>query len=94
MATNHEFYIARAEESALEAAAASLDNVRERALRSEAVWRGMANRALTIEHDRETTKRDREERIAAEKAARLAAVVPISRGWWRTQDSPDAPGTD
>jgi len=40
-----EFYLTRAEESARDAAGATLQNVRERALRSEAVWRDMADRA-------------------------------------------------
>jgi len=47
-----EFYMQRAEESAEEARKATLDNVRERALRSEAAWREMANRAGAIEQGR------------------------------------------
>ena len=70
MASNHEFYLARADEAAKEAKATSLQNVRERALRSEAAWRGMADRALQVEKDRETARVHREERIAAEAAAR------------------------
>jgi hypothetical protein len=67
MATGHQFYLLRAEEAAREASETSLDNVRDRALRSEAAWRGMADRALTIERDREIAKREREERITAEQ---------------------------
>jgi hypothetical protein len=70
MAGSYEFFVQRADEAAKEAAAASLDNVRERALRSEAAWRGMADRALQIERDREVARQHREERIAAEEAAR------------------------
>lgn len=70
MATSYEFFLLRADEAANEAAAASLDNVRERALRSEAAWRGMANRALQVEREREVARQHREERIAAEEAAR------------------------
>lgn len=68
MGTNHEFYLIRAEESAKEAAGTALTNVRDRALRSEAAWRDMADRALTIEREREVARREREERIAAEAA--------------------------
>lgn len=45
MAVTHEFYTARADEAAREAEATPLGNVRHRALRSEAAWRGMADRA-------------------------------------------------
>ena len=67
MANGHEFYLLRANESAREAAETALENVRERALRSEAAWRGMADRALTVERDREIARRQRDERIAAEQ---------------------------
>lgn len=52
MAQTIAFYIERAEESAQEARNATLQNVRERALRSEASWRAMAVRAQTIEDNR------------------------------------------
>ena len=70
MATNHEFYLLRANEAATEAAGTSLQNVRDRALRSEAAWRGMADRALQVDREREVARQHREERIAAEEAAR------------------------
>ncbi|GGZ99510.1 hypothetical protein [Novosphingobium arvoryzae] len=44
MATQ-EFYLARAGEARAEAAVCTLDNVRERALRSAAAWEAMAARA-------------------------------------------------
>jgi len=44
-----EFYEARAKEAADEALGATLENVRQRALRSEAAWRGMADRAIAVE---------------------------------------------
>jgi hypothetical protein len=68
MAQNFEFYDERAREAAREATVATLDNVRERALRSEKAWRVMADRALTIEQDRVEAKRARDERIALELA--------------------------
>ena len=49
MSTTREFYIARAEESANEAANATLANVRERAERSAAAWREMADRMERVE---------------------------------------------
>jgi hypothetical protein len=44
-----ELYEARAKEAADEARDATLENVRLRALRSEAAWRGMADRAIAAE---------------------------------------------
>jgi len=69
MAGNYDFFVQRADEAAKEAAVASLNNVRERALRSEAAWRDMAKRALHIEHERDVARQHREERIAAEELA-------------------------
>jgi hypothetical protein len=43
-----EFCEARAKEAADEATCASLDNVRERALRSQAAWQAMADRATEV----------------------------------------------
>ncbi|WP_126171963.1 hypothetical protein [Altericroceibacterium xinjiangense] len=67
MSQSFEFYTARADESAGEASAAKLTNVRDRALRSEAAWRQMADRASSIEQERVTTAREKEERRAAEQ---------------------------
>ena len=64
--TTREFYLARAEDAAKEAAAATLDNVRERARRSEAAWRSMAARMAGIEEQREISERVRQDRIARE----------------------------
>ena len=68
MAQNFDFYDERAREAAREANAATLDNVRDRALRSEKAWRVMADRALTIEQDRIDARRAKDERIAMEMA--------------------------
>ena len=43
--TQQEIFLARAAEAKMEAEAATLANVRERCLRSEAAWAGMAARA-------------------------------------------------
>lgn len=66
MSVQHEFYLARAAEAKREADAATLSNVRDRCLRSEAAWLSMAERAERTEKMRA--------RSEAEKAA--AAMVP------------------
>lgn len=43
--SQHEFYAARAAEAKRDAESATLSNVRERCLRSEAAWAEMASRA-------------------------------------------------
>lgn len=63
--SNH--YIAQADACAREAAAATLDNVRERCLRSEKSWRLMAERQLRAESMRA--------RLAEEKAERDSVEV-------------------
>ena len=60
MALTYEFLIARADEAAAEAGKTQLENVRIKALRSEAAWRDMAARALRIQQDREDRVRVRE----------------------------------
>lgn len=45
MSQTFEFYSERADDAAAEAKAATLDNVRERCLRAERTWRGLANQA-------------------------------------------------
>ncbi len=49
MSVTSEYYMARASESALEADRATLENVRERHLRSEAAWLAMARRLTRTE---------------------------------------------
>ncbi len=55
MALPYEFLVARADQAAQEAAVALLDNVRERALRSEKAWRAMADQVLEVARNREAT---------------------------------------
>ena len=55
MSTHHDFCLARAEEALRDAEAAKLANVRERCLRSAAVWNGMAERAARTERKRAET---------------------------------------
>lgn len=53
MAQQEDFYFARAAEARTEADLATLDNVRDRALRSAAAWEAMATRAAGITVARE-----------------------------------------
>ncbi|WP_199797882.1 hypothetical protein [Erythrobacter sp. KY5] len=52
--------MARADEAAVEASEASLDNVKQRALRSEAAWRNMANLTMKMDKEREKARLERE----------------------------------
>ncbi|MBO6768079.1 MAG: hypothetical protein JJ901_07210 [Erythrobacter sp.] len=61
----YEFYAARAAEAAADAEAATLDNVRERALRSEATWQALADQARSVAEQRR--------KIEAKKAAEREA---------------------
>ena len=70
-----DFYTARAEEAAAQAEAAVLDNVRERSLRSERVWRSLANQARDVERAREKAAQIRAERKALEAEAEAAAAA-------------------
>jgi hypothetical protein len=70
MSQSYEFYAERAREAADEAAAATLDNVRERNLRAEKTWSALAEQARKVKADRLRT----EEAKAAQRAAEAAAV--------------------
>jgi len=52
MSQTYEFYAERAKEAADEAAAATLDNVRDRNLRAEATWAALAEQARKVSADR------------------------------------------
>jgi hypothetical protein len=73
MSQGFEFYQARAEESAAEARAAVLDNVRDRALRSEATWRALADPARAVAKERLRVENEKAVR-RAEEAAEAAAL--------------------
>ena len=77
MSQTFQFYDARAKESAAEAEKAELVMVRERAERSSAVWRSLANQAKKVERDRAKAELVRAERRAAEaeEAARIAEAA-------------------
>jgi hypothetical protein len=72
MSTQQQFYTDRANEARRDADAATLDNVRERCLRSEAAWTEMAARAGRTERMR--IKSD------AQKLAARAGQEPSEAG--------------
>jgi hypothetical protein len=72
MSQTFEFYDARAREAAAEANAATLDNVRERNLRAEKTWRGLAEQARKTLAERAKADHERAERRAAEAAEQSA----------------------
>jgi len=65
--TDRETYLARAAQARADADAATLDNVRERCLRSAAAWNEMAERAERTEQMRQT--------LLAEKAKLAQAAA-------------------
>ena len=66
MMAQTEFYLERAKEARVTARAATLDNVRDRWLRSEASWTELADRSQRSEKMRD--------KLIAEKAAERAAL--------------------
>ena len=68
MAQTYEFYNERADEAAALAAKATLENVRERELRSEKTWRGLAEHARRTIEEREKADRARADKRAAESS--------------------------
>lgn len=66
MTQTFEFYNARAEEAAADAKAATLENVRDRNLRAEKTWRGLANQARRVLLDRQKTEAAKARRLAEE----------------------------
>lgn len=71
MSQSYEFYAERARDAADEAAAATLDNVRERNLRAEKTWAALAAQAHRVKSDRLRT----EEAKAALRAAEAAETA-------------------
>lgn len=69
MSQTYEFYAERAREAADEAAAATLDNVRDRNLRAEKTWKALAEQAHKVKADRIKAEEARAATRAAESAA-------------------------
>ena len=59
MALTFDFCVTRAEEAALAAEEAKLDNVRDIALRSEETWRKMAEQIKSVHDTRDAMKKER-----------------------------------
>lgn len=66
MSQTFEFYSTRANEAAREASEATLDNVRDRALRAEATWRGLAEQTRKVTRNREKARLERLAKTTAE----------------------------
>jgi hypothetical protein len=66
MAQTYEFYRERADEAASLARKATLDNVRDRELRSEKTWRGLAEQARKTAEERVKYDQARAEKRAAD----------------------------
>jgi len=66
VADSYEFYKQRAEAAAAAASDAVLENVRERELRAEKTWRGLASHARAVAKQREKVEREKAEARAAE----------------------------
>ena len=71
MYQSFEFYEARAQEAALEADAATLDNVKQRNLRAEKSWTRLADLARKVATDRAKAEQAKAEKRAAELALQL-----------------------
>ncbi|NNC60065.1 MAG: hypothetical protein HKO05_08745 [Erythrobacter sp.] len=68
MSQSYEFYTARADDAARAAKAAVLANVRDRELRAEKTWRGLAEQARAVAAQREKIVREKAEARAEEQA--------------------------
>ena len=75
MAQTYEFYCERADEAAALANKATLDNVRERELRSEKTWRGLAEQARKTAVQRVKSDRERAEKRALEAEEATAGLA-------------------
>ena len=76
MSQTFEFYSERADDAAAEAKLATLDNVRERCLRAENTWRGLANQARRTLVQRQKADAARmAKRIEEAEAANAVAAV-------------------
>ena len=74
MYQSFEFYTARAQEAALEADAATLDNVKQRNLRAEKSWTRLAELARKVANDREKAKQAKAETRDAKLGLQLSQV--------------------
>ena len=68
MSQSYEFYSARADEAAVAAGEAILDNVRDRELRAEKTWRALADQARSVAEMRDKVEREKREAREASSA--------------------------
>lgn len=76
MSATVDFYLARAAENARAAEETDLANVRERCLRSEAVWRTLADRLIHIEKKKLQDAQDKSTRLTGEQGNISWPVAP------------------
>ena len=69
MADTYEACCERADAAALAARNATLENVREREIRAEKTWRGLAEKARSVAESREKLEREKREQRLIEAAA-------------------------
>ena len=77
MADSYESCSERADAAALAASNAQLDNVRERELRAEKTWRGLAEKARSVAQSREKVEQQKiaeREMLASQAQAASAAA--------------------
>ncbi|QZD95860.1 hypothetical protein [Qipengyuania gelatinilytica] len=74
MYQSFEFYEARAQEAALEADAATLDNVKQRNLRAEKSWTRLAELARKVATDRAKAEQAKTEKRNAELGLQLSQL--------------------
>ncbi|MBD3728576.1 MAG: hypothetical protein IE933_02610 [Sphingomonadales bacterium] len=82
--STYKFYCERAEAAASAAENATLENVRDRELRSEKTWRGLAERARASNIQREKAER--------EKAQQRLVEAEQMHSAWAIEGQPKLPG--
>lgn len=81
MSQTFEFYDTQAKQAAKQAAGAELDNVRDRHLRAEKTWRGLAEQARKVSDMRDRDNAARAARREAEREeADLASQAQATAG--------------
>ncbi|HJQ17950.1 MAG TPA: hypothetical protein VJ859_13240 [Allosphingosinicella sp.] len=75
MSTHADYYLARAAEARRDAEAATLANVRERCLRSEAAWKEMAARAARTDRMRSEAEAQKAALLAQKEQEQITVVA-------------------
>ena len=74
MSNQHQFYVDQAEQARRDAESATLDNVRERCLRSAAAWAEMARRASRTERMRAESEAAKRRQLVEQAEAESSLV--------------------